>query len=232
MKPSGDGEALVRRGGFTRPKFGAFPTDSASVRTHRSWQKTRRQKRDTEDAMQAVRDIMTTDVVRLDPEMTLREAAVVFADRHVTGAPVVANGRVMGVLSASDILEAEASIASDTGDAGITTIDGFEDEGGSTAAFFARLWPDAAVDVNERFRADRRGDSVTAGSPLDALMVADAMSRSILDVRPEATITHAAERMATASVHRLLVVDDDGLVGIITTSDIARWLAGRLRPAR
>ena len=179
--------------------------------------------------MQAVRDIMTTDVVTLDPEMTLREAAAVFADRHVTGAPVVINGRVMGVLSASDILEAEVSVARDTIDDDTTVLDGLDEDDGATAAFFARLWPDAALDVNERFRAERRHDPVAAGSLLDAQVVSDVMSRRVLEVHPQATISQAAERMAGARVHRLLVVDEEGLVGIVTTSDIARWLAGRVR---
>jgi CBS domain-containing protein len=180
--------------------------------------------------MQAVRDIMTTDVVTLDPEMTLREAAVVFADRHVSGAPVVTNGRVMGVLSASDILEAEASAARDIDDDD-TVQDGFDEDGAIPAAFFARLWPDAAVDVNERFGSERRRDPVASGSLLDAHVVSHAMSRRVLHVHPQASIAQAAERMAAASVHRLLVIDAGGLVGIVTTSDIARWLAGRARVA-
>ena len=45
--------------------------------------------------MDAVRDIMTTDEVTLDPDMTLREAAATLADHHATGAPVIVNGRVV-----------------------------------------------------------------------------------------------------------------------------------------
>lgn len=178
--------------------------------------------------MQAVRNIMTTDVVTLDPEMTLREAAAVFADHHVTGAPVVTNGRVLGVLSASDILEAEASVARDTDNWDTTIADGANDDP-ATSAFFARLWPDAAIDVNERFGADRHSLPAAAASLLDSQVVSDAMSRRVLEIHSEATISQAAERMAAASVHRLLVVDDGGLVGIVTTSDIARWLARRVR---
>lgn len=176
--------------------------------------------------MQAVRDIMTTDVVTLDPEMTLREAAATLADHHVTGAPVVVNGRVVGVLSASDIIGVDAADPLEDEDfrADEPSID--DDE---PAPFFARLWPDAAMDVDERFGTGNRGTRGSPRSALDDRTVSDAMTRGVLEIRPDATITHAAERMANACVHRLLVVDDDGLAGIVTTTDIARWLAGKLR---
>jgi len=183
--------------------------------------------------MQVVRDIMTTTVVTLDPAMTLREAATMFADHHVSGAPVVANGRVVGVLSASDILGAEAGPTMrdedfDTGEPDLLD----DDDDGSLAPFFSRLWPDAAMDVDERFGAGRNADRAGGSSLLDDRTVSDAMTRTVLEVRPDASIGLAADRMATSSVHRLLVIDDDGLAGIITTTDIARWLAGRLKALR
>ena len=177
--------------------------------------------------MQAVRDIMTTEVVTLDPEMTLREAAATLADHHVTGAPVIVNGRVVGVLSASDILGVDA--AEPIEDRDFNAYDPGIDEDIEPAPFFARLWPDAAMDVSERFGGGGRGDRSAGRGALDDRTVADVMTRNVLEIRPEATISHAAERMANACVHRLLVVDDEGLAGIVTTTDIARWLAGKLR---
>ena len=183
--------------------------------------------------MQAVRDIMTTTVVTLDPAMTLREAATMLADHHVSGAPVVANGRVVGVLSASDILGVEAGpmMREEDFNTGEPTLIE-DDDDGPPAPFFARMWPDAAMDVNERFGAGRNADRSDGWSVLDDRTVSDAMTRSVLEVRPEAGIGFAADRMATSSVHRLLVIDDDGLAGIITTTDIARWLANHLRAER
>lgn len=176
--------------------------------------------------MQAVRDIMTTEVVTLDPDMTLREAAATLADHHVSGAPVIANGRVVGVLSASDILDIDALGPLGEGPFNEDELSVDDDE---PAPFFARLWPDAAMDVRERFRTARESDRIVDRSPLDDHSVSDAMTRSVLEIRPDAPIAQAAGRMADACVHRLLVVEDGGLAGIVTTTDIARWLAGRLR---
>ena len=52
-----------------------------------------------------VRDIMTREVVTLRPEMPVSEAARVLFHHRIHGAPVVdADGRVVGVLSAMDLI--------------------------------------------------------------------------------------------------------------------------------
>jgi len=56
-----------------------------------------------------VADLMTTKVISVRGDDTLSEAIRVLADGHVSGLPVVdRNGAVIGVVSSSDIMEAEA----------------------------------------------------------------------------------------------------------------------------
>ena len=56
-----------------------------------------------------VADLMTSKVIAVQGDDTLNEAIRVLADSHVSGLPVVGRGGgVIGVLSSSDILEAEA----------------------------------------------------------------------------------------------------------------------------
>jgi CBS domain-containing protein len=56
-----------------------------------------------------VADLMKTDVRTLNPETNVAEAIVAFTDSHVSGLPVVdQHGRLLGVISTSDVLEAEA----------------------------------------------------------------------------------------------------------------------------
>ena len=57
----------------------------------------------------SVRDLMSTDVVTVAPDLSLRAAAELFAARHLGGAPVMAGSRMVGVISTSDILAFEAS---------------------------------------------------------------------------------------------------------------------------
>jgi CBS domain-containing protein len=56
-----------------------------------------------------VAELMQASVRTLQPDATVAEAIVALADAHVSGLPVVdARGRLIGVLSSTDVLEAEA----------------------------------------------------------------------------------------------------------------------------
>jgi len=58
------------------------------------------------------------------------------------------------------------------------------------------------------------------------VLVRDIMSTPLITTGPDATLTNAAELMAQYRIRRLVVVDAaGGLVGIVTTGDIARTLA-------
>jgi len=54
------------------------------------------------------------------------------------------------------------------------------------------------------------------------------MSSPLVVVNPEATIEEAAQVMADNEVRRLPVVDEKGIVGLVTVSDLARALAKEL----
>ena len=56
-----------------------------------------------------VREVMTDEVVVLGTEDSIHEAARRMAKAHITGAPVVEEGRVIGIVTESDILDAMAS---------------------------------------------------------------------------------------------------------------------------
>lgn len=53
-----------------------------------------------------VRDVMTKDVVTLQPMQSIHEAAQVLADGRISAAPVVVDGRVIGLVSEADLLRA------------------------------------------------------------------------------------------------------------------------------
>lgn len=58
-----------------------------------------------------VRDIMTAEVHQLTADATLDEAARFFARHHISGAPVVDQGRVVGVISKSDLVDPRIGFA-------------------------------------------------------------------------------------------------------------------------
>jgi CBS domain-containing protein len=55
-----------------------------------------------------IRDLMTTDVITVTPDTSLKEVAALLVDRRISGVPVVDDERrVLGILSEADILVRE-----------------------------------------------------------------------------------------------------------------------------
>ncbi len=183
--------------------------------------------------MLRVRDIMSTDVVTVSPELALRETIELLADQHVSGTPVVAGSKVVGVISATDLLRFEAATPGvpterpnqmEVGEWGAP--EEWEEGAEAPAAFYSEMWSDVGADVLERFRE-------VQGPEWDVLAehtVAEAMTPTLCAVPPDAEVAKAAAYMVRAGVHRLLVIDKGKLVGIVTTTDIMRAVAeGRLK---
>jgi len=179
--------------------------------------------------MTAVKDLMSTDVVSVSPELSLRNALELLAARHIGGAPVVSGGRVVGVVSMSDILSFEASTpVVPSGGAGeaerdLEPAEEWREGDDAPAAFFEDLWPDAGADVLERFEQ-------TGGPEWDLLAehtVAEAMSRQVVSVGPRTSAEEAARLMSRLEIHRLLVLDDGRLAGVLSAMDLVRAMAER-----
>jgi CBS domain-containing protein len=189
--------------------------------------------------MLRVRDIMTTDVITVAPETTLREAMELFAKQHVSGTPVVAGGHLVGVVSTTDLMmftaalagvpterEAEAEWPDDI-DAGTATSAEGADE--VVPTFFADLWDDAGADVTSRIEA--------TGSPewsvLDEHDVSEVMTRTPLTtLPPTAAVEQAADLMCQRHVHRILITEGESLAGIVSALDIVAAVADQRLTAR
>ena len=178
--------------------------------------------------MTRVREIMTSDVCVVNPEMTLRTALETLRARGVAGAPVVRGEDVIGVVSAADLLEFEATTAplpSFRREQGEWEEPLEEDEawgeGASPPLYFVELWRDSEADVVERM-------SDVEGPEWDFLAdhtVAEAMTTGLFSVEPGDDARAAARTMTDAGVHRLLVLQNGRLAGILSASDIVRAVA-------
>lgn len=185
--------------------------------------------------MLRLRDIMTTDLVTLDPNLTIREAMDVFVAKRISGAPVVAGGEVVGVLSASDLLQfaaglpgvpTERELSDDLLDetsvdeaAASVVPDPVDDP---TGVFFTDLWDDAGATVVERMAVP----SMAEWNSLEEHTVSEAMTRPpIHALTPETFVTTAAGYMRRAKIHRVLVMTGKSLVGLVSTTDITDAVA-------
>ena len=126
-----------------------------------------------------VSDIMERKLVTITTDATLGEAIALLADRHISALPVLSlHGPMVGVLSTSDVLQAEAEA-----------------------------------------RTTRRTEL------FENTLVRDLMSAHPLTVAPSATVHEAAQQLLYSEVHRLFVVDNGELVGVISQTDIVRAVA-------
>jgi CBS domain-containing protein len=186
--------------------------------------------------MLRLRNIMTTDLVTLDPNLTIREAMDTFASRRISGAPVVEGGVVVGVVSASDLLQFAASLPGvpTQRDLGADLLDDVrgddidvrgtlpDNRDEPAAVFFTDLWVDAGATVVQRMAVPATAE----WNSLEEHTVSEAMTRSpVHSLTPETPVTMAADHMRRAKIHRVLVMTGRKLVGLVTTTDITNAVA-------
>jgi CBS domain-containing protein len=156
------------------------------------------------------RDVMRTDVLVLHADDSIRSAAEQLEDAGASGAPVVDEaGKLIGVLTTRDIARGEH-----VDDAGVSTriaVDSEPDDA-STA--------DAPAFDEEVFATDAFGDAV-----LGRVRIGDWMTPGITTVDPRATLAYVCRVMIDENIHRVFVVEDDRLLGVVSTQDVVRLLA-------
>lgn len=180
--------------------------------------------------MLTVRDIMSEELVTLETDDTLRDAMSALSRAGVGGAPVLSGGKLVGIVSATDLLAFAADeepppeeIRRQTGWGDWPETMEWQEGDDPASAYFLDFWDDAGADT---FVRSAETDSAEWDS-LDEHTVDEVMSRGPLSVPPDATVKEAAGRMLEAELHRALVVEGERLLGIVTSEDIVRALAER-----
>ena len=176
--------------------------------------------------MVTLRDIMVTDLTAVAPDMSLQEVVELFAAESITGAPVVAGGRAVGVISARDVIDFGATTPGQPSQRGdqaewgeweTDPVDGTD----SAGVFFTELYGNPGADVLARFEA-------TDGPEWNLLAehtVAEVMASRVASLPPDASVRDAARFMIDRGIHRVLVLEKDELVGLATATDIVRAVA-------
>jgi predicted transcriptional regulator len=148
-----------------------------------------------------VREIMSSRVLAVSPNLSIRELSRLLLEAHVSGAPVVDElGQPIGVVSKSDILD---------------RIHNQEATYGMDKVFYR-----SAFGLAEPLGPGFHIDAETEGT------VEEIMTPLVIKVELETPIEVAARLMAFENVHRVLVVDKGRMVGILTSMDIVRAVAG------
>lgn len=153
-------------------------------------------------ALQAA-DVMTRTLVCAHPDQDLLEVESLLFERHISGMPVVEEERLIGVLSASDVARVQVLMNS---------LDG---------------------QVNDRLDWPTQADGFQHTDPpqfdgfrqmITRLKVRDAMQDQVTVCPPGEPLSRVAQTMLDDHIHRVIVVEGDKPVGVISSLDLVKVL--------
>lgn len=145
------------------------------------------------------RDIMTPDPETVTPATSLTHFARICAEDEISGCPVVTvDGRLVGVASKTDLVE--------------RLLEGRHDY--SANRDFRRLLGLGEEGLAELAEMAAESEEELYGT------VDDIMETEIVTVGPDEPVPLVARRMAEERIHRVLVVENDKLLGVITSLDV------------
>ena len=142
-----------------------------------------------------VSDQMTREVFAVASDTSIETASRLLTTNGISGAPVIsASGEPIGVITLADLADPDRPRSKRDGYPLFYVLHG------------------AIV--------DEVGDSVAIAEG----RVDDVMSRDVLSIDSSAELKDAGQMLVDNSVHRLIVIDDGKLVGIISTLDVLRGI--------
>ncbi|PRX28249.1 BON domain-containing protein [Paraburkholderia sp. BL18I3N2] len=140
-------------------------------------------------------DVMTSNVISVTPEMTVREVARIFVDNGISGAPVLDHdGHVAGMISEDDLLR-RAEIGTDE----------------RTRTSWLHFWS-ASEEARDYIKTH-------------AAKVRDVMTTDVVTVQPETQLGEVAGILETRRIKRVPVTNAGRLVGIVSRANLVQALA-------
>ena len=157
-----------------------------------------------------VADLMQRKVLTIAPGKSLPELESALLRTRVGAMPVVErSGKMVGIVSCSDVVR-QLCLERSLGEA---MADAYRDQ------------------TDEAFAEKSRRDvAETIGKRMEQLCVRDVMIRDVITVPPDLPLAKAAQLMIERRIHRLPVVEDGKLVGIVSSLDFTRLVAEAPEP--
>ena len=142
-------------------------------------------------------DIMTTDVITVKKETSLKDLARILYDRNINGVPVVDDeDRVIGIICESDLIRKDKKLH-------IPTV---------VALFDWVLY------------LERPGNIEKEIERISATTVGDLYTKDVVTVDEKTPVDEIATIMEEKKVYTIPVMDGDRLVGIVGQADLIRTL--------
>lgn len=179
-------------------------------------------------------DVMHADLLTVAPDVLLDELRQRLLESRVSGLPVVDDGRLVGIVSRTDLVRVAALAEALDG----ALVEEWQERTGHMGGS-----PMGGSDMagSDMTGSDMAGSHMTgsdmgaSGPPtadqafrqrLGQLRVRDAMRSQVVTCTRRAPLAEVARAMLTSHVHRVVVVDGEQPVGIVSALDLAALLAG------
>lgn len=147
-----------------------------------------------------VRDLMTTQLITLQPTDTIKKAAIKFAVDNISGAPVVDNrNHLLGILSENDILN-------------VILKEQIVLEKKSYDGDLLTYAMDSTSETDDTLRK--------VSEDISNMPVSEVMVRTVLTTTPDTNIIEVLRAMISMDVNRLPVIERGVVLGIISRGDI------------
>jgi CBS domain-containing protein len=152
-----------------------------------------------------VRDVMQTDVYTVTARISLPELEHAFLKERVGAVPVVSrDGALEGLVSRSDVVR-QLSLEQSLAEAAQDAFREQSDEG----------WAEASM----------QAIGAAVGRRITSLCAGDIMIREVFTAQPDEPLERAADRLIEHRIHRLPVLENDRLVGMLSSLDFVALFA-------
>jgi CBS domain-containing protein len=150
--------------------------------------------------MKKVKDVMIKDVVTFKPKDPIHYVAWALREKRISGAPVVENNKVVGVVSERDIMRL------------------IEEHDLKINLIFPSPLDVLELPLKVKHELDEMAALIKETA---ATAVAEIMTEKAITISPEDTVAEAAKIMGEKRINRLPVVNKkSALVGIVTRGDV------------
>ena len=183
-----------------------------------------------------IKNLMSEDLITIDKDQNLSDALKLLRKHNVSRLPVTNNKELVGIISERDIADKLGSSKYESMPASRLHISSVMVKDVITVPSIMQLDEVAGImlekgigsvpvmDDDKMIGIVSKADFVTlaVGIAFDKITVKEIMSKELTVVSPVDRIVHARRQMLEAHVGRLPVVDEDELVGMVTSKDMMR----------
>ena len=139
-----------------------------------------------------LQEIMKTPVITVNKDATMKECGELLEKHVINGAPVVDDGRVVGVITRADVFKS-----------------------------ILPRYPEIFKDERQLTTLDCIKERI---SKVTKIKVSEVMGSPAMTLDPEISVCKAGSILILRKIKQMPVVKDDQLVGIITLTDIFRFV--------